>query len=182
MSRFTVNGRTMRMENEMQYAHYETNAGCMIKLGEWFDYLRDNDVYDNTRIILISDHGERLGQFDELMLDAEDAEGFSCLLMVKDFDSHGFSESDEFMTTADVPSIAFKDIISDPVNPFTGKKIEDSDKYSHDQYIITSWEWDTMTNDGNQFLPSDWLAVKDNIWDKKNWRMVARDAVFTGEE
>ena len=35
-------------------------------LGDWFDYLRANNLYDNTRIIIVSDHGHASGKFDEL--------------------------------------------------------------------------------------------------------------------
>lgn len=38
---------------------------AMLRLGEWFDYLREEGVYDNTRIILVSDHGYRLEQIEE---------------------------------------------------------------------------------------------------------------------
>ena len=36
---------------------------------EWFDYLKQEGLYDNTRIILVSDHGFGLEQIDELLID-----------------------------------------------------------------------------------------------------------------
>lgn len=180
--RFNVNGRQMEMENVDQYASYETNMAAMIILGRWFDYLRDNDVYDNTRIILVSDHGRGLEQFEELKSDIDDMERFTHLLMVKDFDSHGFTTSDQFMTTGDAAVSAVEGVIEDPVNPFTGKKLDNKEKTAHDQYVTASYDWDTLENSGNQFLPSDWYAVHDNVWEKSNWRKVAENAVFTGDE
>ena len=29
--------------------------------------MRENDVYDNTRIIIVDDHGKELGQFDNMI-------------------------------------------------------------------------------------------------------------------
>ena len=42
------------------------------------------------------------------------------LLLVKDFGSKEFVVSNEFMTNADVLTIATKNVINNPINPFTG--------------------------------------------------------------
>ena len=89
--------------------------------------------------------------------------------MVKDFESKGFTISDEFMTNADVPTIAVNGMIENPINPFTGKMIENSAK-KDDQYVIASIEWDTNTNNGNQFLPSKWFKFNgESMWELENW-------------
>ncbi len=185
VSRFSVDGKEIKMENVDHFIHYETDMACMIQLGKWFDYMRENGVYDNTRIILVSDHGRNLSQFDELELKEDgkyyDLEKVSHLLMVKDFNEKGFKVSDEFMTIADVPTIAVSGIIDNPVNHFTGKPINNDDKFVGEQYILLDSPWEVGINNGTQFLPGDWLAVHDNIWDKNNWRVVARDAVFAGK-
>ena len=67
--RFTVNGRTMTVEQRNDYAYYQCNVAALLQLGKWFDYLRENGVYDNTRIIVMSDHGGTMGQFPELLAD-----------------------------------------------------------------------------------------------------------------
>ena len=43
-----------------QLAHYHANAAALLRLGEWFDWMREQGVYDNTRIIIVSDHGRDL--------------------------------------------------------------------------------------------------------------------------
>ncbi len=173
-NRFTVNGVTLKMETQDHYSHYQSNMAAMLLLADWFDYLRENGVYDNTKIIIVADHGRDLRQLDEMMADTKqgeviDMEMFYPLMMVKDFGATGFTTSDEYMTNADVPTIATKDLIDSPVNPFTGKLITDSEKYAHDQIIIWSHDWDTSKNNGNQFLPSKWISAKRNIFDKDNW-------------
>ena len=99
--------------------------------------------------------------------------------MVKDFGAEGFETSQEFMTNADVPVLAFDGLIDDPVNPFTGKLITDDEKYAHDQLIILSNEFDIATNNGTAFLPSGWVSVKEDIWNKDNWKFHLTDTVLT---
>lgn len=169
--RFVVNGRELKMEQDADMTHYHVNMAAMIQLGNWFDYLRENGVYDNTRIILVSDHGASCEQLDELILGDGEFNVESCypLLMVKDFNSTGFVTSDTFMTHADVPTLAMEGLIQEPENPFTGKMISSDEKTAHDQFIIASREWDISKNNGNTFLPAGWASVRENIWDENNW-------------
>ncbi len=180
--RFTVDGRTLTMETAQQYVHYQCNMAAMIQLGAWFDSLREQGVYDNTRIILVSDHGHGMGQVPELIQeDGMDGEAFYALLMVKDFGATDFTVSDTFMTVADVPTLATQDLIQDPTNPFTGNSISSEDKTAHDQYLFRSFDWDISVNNGNTFLPGDWYTVHDDIWDRDNWKLVAENTVLDTE-
>ena len=169
--RFTVDGKTMKVDNANQMIHYHANMAAMLQLGNWFDYLRENGVYDNTRIILVSDHGRALYHFDELAMPEmkDDIECYYPLLMVKDFNSKGFTTTKEFMTNADVPTLAMEQLIENPVNPFTGKTINMDEKFAHDQMVICSSAWEVNVNNGNTFLPSTWASVKDDVWNKNNW-------------
>ena len=176
--RFTINGQALKMEIDIQLTHYQANMAAMIQLGKWFDYMRENDVYDNTKIILVADHGRSsFYEGDEKNLEDTDTSAFYPLLMVKDFDSEGFTTSEEFMTNADVPTIAMKDIIENPINPFTGKEINSDEKTAHDQYVNSSWEWDIEINNGNTYLPAKWYSVHDDMRDINNWKLVAEEEV-----
>ena len=171
--RFTLNGYTMKMENEIQMMHYQCNMASMIQLGKWFDYMRKNDVYDNTKIIIVSDHGSLLEQFDHMQFGEEKQENvmlFNALLMVKDFDSKEFTQNNEFMTNADVPTIASSDLIMEPKNPFTGNVISSSPKTESAQRIFYSLEWDTNENNGTEFMEGKWYSVEDDIFNKENWK------------
>lgn len=179
--RFVVNGRNLKMETNDQMTHYHSNMAAMIQLGNWFDYLQKNNVYDNTRIILVSDHGQGVSQLDELILGDnywEDVEWYFPLLMVKDFNSAGFVTSDTFMTNADVPTLAMRGLIENPINPFTGKAINSDEKTAHDQFIITTGTFRIDLNNGNTFLPSRWASIHDNIWDKDNWTLYNEETVL----
>ena len=89
ISRYTINDKMMSMSTVNQVTHYHVNIATYIQLGEWFDYMRANGVYDNTRIILVSDHGKDLNQFG-INCNGQNLESFMPLLMVKDFNAKGF--------------------------------------------------------------------------------------------
>lgn len=181
--RFTLDGKTLLTENYIQMSHYQSNMAALIQLGNWFDYLRENGIYDNTRIILVSDHGYNLAQMDELLLEdpngTKDLEQFFPLLMVKDFNAQEFTISHEFMTNADVPTLAVNGLIEDAKNPFTGKIISSEEKTAHDQFIILSDIWDVTFNNGNTFRASQWASVNDDIWNKENWTFYSEETVLT---
>ncbi len=170
--RYNIDGVKMRMDDANQVRHYQTNVAALLRVGEWLDFLKENGVYDNTRIIIVSDHGERLNQFDLTLDDGVDVQGFIPLLLVKDFDEKGFTTSDEFMTQADVPTLAFKDLVEHPVNPFTGNEINDNEKHKETQNVLFSEENSIVKNIGNTFIPGDWYAVKNNVYDLKNWEYI----------
>ncbi|MBQ6830304.1 MAG: YidC/Oxa1 family membrane protein insertase [Clostridia bacterium] len=178
----TVDGKVMHLTTVEQKAHYQANMAVMLQLGKWMDYLREQGVYDNTKIIFVADHGFCAKQFDELIVDGHDVQIYHPLLLVKDFDSTEFTVSDEFMTNADVPTIAFADCVENPVNPFTGNPINNDEKTAHDQYITLSLEWDTKTNNGNTFTPSKWAKVSDDMWNKKNWEFYNEKVVLKDHE
>ncbi len=180
--RFILDGCELKMNDYLQVIHYQINMAALLQLGEWFDYMRENDVYDNTRIILVADHGYDLYHLDDFYLaDGEDISFYYPLLMVKDFDSDEFTISEEFMTNGDVPALAVRDIIEEPVNPFTGKKIDSHDKTKHEQYVFTSHEWmidGIDANNGNTFRPGNWYAVQGDMRNPDNWKLVAEDALL----
>ncbi|MBQ3499425.1 MAG: membrane protein insertase YidC [Clostridia bacterium] len=181
--RFTLDGKTINMSTIYQMQHYHVNTAALIQLGNWLDYLRENDVYDNTKIIISADHGRSVNSSDDYEFlnfshRSQNAEAFYPLLLVKDFNSKGFTTSDEFMTNADVPTLATQGLISNPVNPFTGKPINSDEKTAHDQIVIVSTYWKVEDHKGNTFLPSRWASVSDNLHDKHNWSFYDSEVVL----
>lgn len=179
----TIDGKTMSLSTLSQKAHYQVNMAAMLKLVEWFDYLREQDVYDNTKIIVVSDHGFPVSQFKELITEKYDLQHYHPLLMVKDFGSTEFTISEEFMTNADVPTLATNGSIKNPVNPFTGKAINTNEKTAHDQFVIISDDWSLMVNNGTTFKSAKWAKVGEDMWDSSNWefydeKVVLKDYAF----
>ena len=159
-------------ETDARYNYY-SHIAAMLRIGEWLDYLKENGVYDNTRIIIVADHGFSFGDFPKLILgDGTDMENANPLLLFKDFYSTGFSVSDEFMTNADTPTLATKDIIQKPVNPFTGNAINSNEKYSHPQ-LVNSSQNSSIHDMGDKtrfdYGKGEWFSIHDNIFNKDNW-------------
>ena len=175
--RSDAQGNTLRLDTPKEMVHYQSNMAALLRLGAWFNYLRENGVYDNTRIILVADHGRNLGMFPELSLkmgtetneDDVDALYFQPLLMVKDFGATGFSVDESFMTNADTPLLAMAGLIENPVNPATGKPVEASLKDAAEQHVFCTEYWNPKENHGNMFRPDRWFAVHDDVRDPENW-------------
>ena len=177
-----IDGKTLTLKNEMQITHYHVNMAAFLKLGDWFDFMRENNVYDNTRIILVSDHGYKAQAVEGFKtIGGRALDYFYPMLMVKDFNSKGFKNSNEFMTNADVPTLATQDLIESPVNPFTGKLINTQEKITHEQYLIMSWEYSINENNGYTYFPSTWITVKDDIWNPDNWRYIDEKTTMPSE-
>ena len=152
-----------------QLSAYQDTMAAFIKLGEWFDYLRDLGIYDNTRIIIVSDHGNDLYVNDPMIGDGITAEFYNPILMVKDFDAEGFEVCEDLATNADVPYLAVEGLMEDPVNPFTGNPIIRNTDYDEPLYVFASHECYITSNNGNTFLPGPWYIVRDDMRDIGNW-------------
>lgn len=172
--RFILDGKELRMDDTAQYIFYEMNTSALLSIGKWLDYLKEQGVYDNTRIIIVSDHATPVGQYDELLFDNEgqrfDAQAYIPLLMYKDFGSRGWKVSDEFMTNADTPGLATNGLVNNAVNPFSGNPLYAPEKKKAPQKVIFSGANDVLTNGTNIFEKSQWYSVRDNVWDRSNWK------------
>ncbi len=182
ITRNDANGNVLNMKEKVHVSHYHTNMATMLKLAEWFDLMRDNGVYDNTRIILVGDHGWNIRQFKNMIVeDVKDGYGdierYYPLLLVKDFNAKGFTVSEKFMTNADVPNLAFKDLIDEPTNPFTGNKISEAYK-ENKQFVLGSDKYRVHPNMGGSFAPGRWYSVHTNMLDKNNWKLEKEEAVL----
>ncbi len=148
------------------FEHYHVNASALYRLSEFFDELKKNGVYDNTKIIVISDHGAPVKNYAS---ESETLNYFNPLLLVKDFNSKGnYKIDNSMMTTADVPYIATKDIIEKPTNPFTGKDITEFDKSNGIDVI-----------NGNKHNPQDFRG-DECIFEKYHYHIKSR--VLNGED
>ncbi|GMO29098.1 MAG: YidC/Oxa1 family membrane protein insertase [Termitinemataceae bacterium] len=156
---------------------YHTNAAFYHRLGEYLDELKKNNVYDNTRIIIVSDHGSNVDagiSGDDFTIRNKRRERYNPVLLVKDFNAHGqLSTEMSFMTNADVPMLATKDIIENPVNPATGKILL-SDQKQKGVFITNNDLFIAHRHNKNTFKINDdeWIFVHDNIFDPANWTEV----------
>jgi YidC/Oxa1 family membrane protein insertase len=157
---------------------YHVNAASIKRIGEWFDFLKAAGVYDNTRIILASDHGSAINFLIKTPVPFV-IEQVNALLMVKDFNSSFSIKTDySFMTNADVPFLAFEGQIEKPINPFTGNEISINMK-SSPLYIAVSAS--NILNNSNTFgftldPNNDYYFhnINSNIFDPANWELASQ--------
>lgn len=174
--RVLSDGRVMSIRTRGDEAHYDANMATFIKVGKWLEHLKEIGVYDNTRIIIVADHGFAMNQFSYMAFDnvPVDAEGFNPILLVKDYDSKGDLVTDNtFMTNADVPTIAVENVIENPVNPYTGKPINNNRKFEGPMVVVGEkfdFDEDTQTVFDAPSLP--WYSVHDDIFNPDNWKLI----------
>jgi len=156
---------------------YHLNMATFLLLGKYFLFLKDNEVYDNTRIIIVADHGTNgvlKNNPDNFSLTitggSRSVSTFNPLLMFKDFNNDGSLIIDNsFMTNADAPLLAIDGIINEKINPFTNKPLlSDKDKGI---FVYTT---DGRTRHGHSKYKyhvgkNYYHFVKDNIFIKENW-------------
>ena len=178
--RKSLDGEQISLTDESDMAFYHADMAALLKLGEWFDYMRENDVYDNTRIIIVSDHGADVKALYKLKgesLADVGAASFNPMLLFKDFNSKEFQVDEQFMTNADTPTLAFKDLVSSPVNPFTGNAVDDKVKEGV-QHISKSPCWIPALNNNRTLTASEWYSfAPGDVYDAKNWKKIAENAV-----
>jgi hypothetical protein len=147
---------------------YHSNTAAIKRLSDFFDFLKSNDAYDNTRIIIVSDHGRLESSYVTRTSLPFHLEQFNSVLFFKDFDKKGGMKTDmSFMSTADVPFLALEGIIENPLNPFTGNSITSNAKMDPLLILIQRLE---EKNENEVFIDShNSYYVQENIFDEKNW-------------
>jgi len=154
-------------------ARFHVMTSSFLLLGKWFEYLKANGVYDNTRIIIVSDHGRSSSSIPENipLPDGSRLFDFNALLMIKDFNSSGeLSQSGIFMTNADVPLLALNDLVENPKNPYTSMPLQADKEAGVAIATIGALSTYRHTKFVYNIGRNQWLYVKDNIFDPANWR------------
>ena len=164
---------------------YHVAISSLKRVGEWLTYLKAHGAYDNTRIIIVSDHGKgALMYFDENKALDDAIHGtlyrgrghFHPILFFKDFNAAGQIAFDTttFMTNADVPSLVLGGgLLEEPVNPFTHKEIPlHTEKIKADGVIVSANDKHVPFDHGKyrfSIKNDEWWLVKDNIFKSENW-------------
>jgi YidC/Oxa1 family membrane protein insertase len=154
---------------------YHANMAAILLLSNFFIWLQDNNSYDNTRIIVVADHGWDYNvDFDGnvVLPNSRRVESYNPLLLVKDFNERGSLRTDKtFMTNADTPFLAVNNLIPNAKNPWTGNPImPDKD---NGVIVNPSGLWSPDLNSTYEFrVTGSNLKVHTNIFDPKNWSIV----------
>ncbi len=150
--------------------YYNSFVNTMFLLSRFFEFLKENGIYDNTKIIISTDHGMR--RYSPEYNYPWDT---SAVLLVKDFNKRGVMKSDNsYAFVSDVPYLLVKDVISNPKNPFTNKPMIKMTENEKLQYPVCGWYYDCFTNLHNKLNPSgqiensDGTKIKKYILDNQN--------------
>lgn len=171
---YTLNDNTRMLNvDEISKSHHQNIVVVLDLIGKYIDYLKENNVFDNTRIIIVSDHGFLVDNPElENNKNFNDIIRLNALLMVKDFNSTGaLKVNNTFKTTADVPIIAMDGIINNPINPFTGNRINTNKEVKGTWVYTEPTIWMPKEYTGNKpFVEeSEFRFVKEDIFKEDNW-------------
>ncbi|MDA3891215.1 MAG: membrane protein insertase YidC [Salinivirgaceae bacterium] len=158
---------------------FENNEWCISMLAEWIKWMKKKGVYDNTKIIILSDHGATLRDYhhpfkiesplkvDENNPDKILLERFwrlNALLMVKDFNAKGKIEEDwRLMSNADASAIVFNE--NDPTKGIPINRT-----------LPTAWAfWEKRILDKYEYDVYKYFEVKENMFDLENWKEIYKN-------
>ncbi|MBB5225258.1 membrane protein insertase YidC [Treponema ruminis] len=175
-------------EESSDLAAYHSNAATMLQVAKWLNKLKELSVYDNTRIIIVADHGAPLSlpPFRNMEY-GEDIARYNPLFMFKDFYAKGKIKTDDsFMTNADTIFLATKNLPVSENNPFTNQKYSDYIKKDivNIHHIVRLSDFDEINpnylrdkktwvlQDEKNHTPS--YTVHDNIFDESNWTRIIK--------
>ena len=165
--------------NEYTAEHFYANYLAHEECAKFFRFLKENNCYDNSRIIIAGDHG-RYSMKTRGMSFLKDFAGTGFkpeelipLMMMKDFNSDGNLKIDNtFMTLADIPFLTVKDLDEKlQINPFTGILFKDS-QLKNPAKIMIGGEWQADKKLEMKEFKADennWAFVKDDVYKPKNW-------------
>ena len=158
--------------DEKAQIHYHANVAALRKIGEWLEFLKAEDVFDNTRIIIVADHGNSIKTpaFKDFSSNNEVFSSYHPLLLVKDFGtSDAFSTDPQFMTTADVPSMAIGNLPVSTINPFTNKDLFSVIDKKVSNIYSSSFEPNDNKGTTFSFDYSASFSVHDSVFVETNW-------------
>ncbi|MDC7234667.1 MAG: membrane protein insertase YidC [Spirochaetales bacterium] len=158
-------------------AHIYTNVAVINKLADWLDWLKAEGLYDNTQILIVSDHGRAgEGVYDPYFSEdpggdhAPEYVGFHPLMLFKPFGSRGLlGTSEAFMTNADTPELLLE-AFGGADNPYTGKPLDSSAKEGP---LLVGDGSNLIYNHGSaEYIHRKSYMVEKSMLDTANWRTV----------
>lgn len=151
--------------------HLLTEYFALRKLIDWFDWMRKNGVYDNTQIILVSDH--ECGDSAELvkLWGGFYVGGVQALLMVKEYDAKGELVVDRHtqMANWDVPVL-----IENGLAPDDGaRSFPWSEGARPRMHAAPSPHHARRATQGkNRYVFSNLLSIEGPLLEKESWKRV----------
>ena len=167
-----------RFVDDESFKSYHCAMASIMLVGNFLEYLKENGLYDNSRIIIFADHGkENITIPNYTKFQNENVVPYNPLLMFKDFNHKYELKSDNiFMTNADIPSLATNELINNAKNPFTNKIIYNIDNKNNGVDIFIGLDYFNMSHfDSNKIVitnSENYKRVNNDIFDETNWKDV----------
>ena len=163
---------------------------CSIEsLTKWFAWLKKNNMYDNTKIIMVSDHGNDFhkdymnrNNISSEFLEIDYPYMFSrshALLLVKDFNKNdAFHIDNRLMSNTDTATIMYSGI--DDYVYSSNAHVFDMIDYSKQKvssrtvpvYHTDFYNWIDLVQEKDQFKIKYKYMVTDNMFEPENWKKV----------
>ena len=161
-------------KDEYSTRHFYSSVGTLNCIVEFINFLKKNNVYDNTKIILVSDHGSYINTTSFKYTNMKFASRYNALLMFKDFNSRGNIKLDNnFMTVSDTAYLSVKHIPN--IKNYFTKNIITNDIKSNGIYIVALNTPSISFQFNNSFNFDYVYYVKNNIFDIANWKKYKMD-------
>lgn len=163
-----------RYKDEDTVSIYQTTKCTVQGLAKFMDWLRENGVYDNTMVVLASDHGwlSHNPLLDNLRNDKAQLRYsmFQAFLMVKNFNaSTPLTESREFISNANVPGIICE-TIGGCFDRTTGKTIRRQPLRGPVLLHETPWQGSSQKRDS--FIIDAMYRVTGDVSRPESWQEV----------
>ena len=152
-------------------------ARCSLRLvADYLDWLKAENVYDNTRIVVVSDHGI-IGPVEDHSARAEAGGTTSnkfvasrSVLFVKERDAHGpLAVSETFKPNAEVPQIVCAEI-GGCINPFLDdRRIETAGRDRPFYVVKVPWQFNAQHPDAF-VIEEEAVVVDGDPYDIRQWR------------
>lgn len=147
--------------------HLQAEVCALKSLSKWISWMKTQGIYDNTLLIIVSDHGkEDSSQLTEIWPNRNHPLGVYGLLLIKEFNSRGQIKTDttSLMANWDIPSI-IKFQLGDStiekkwLNPQRERCVVDGD-----------WRRERMNKDS--YIFSAIWCIKGSMFHYSNWRQI----------
>ncbi len=163
---------------------------CSIEsLTQWFTWLQEHNVYDNTKIIIVSDHGGNFysdymnsNNISSELLGIDYPHVFTrahALLLVKDFNQNStFSIDTRLMSNVDTAAMMYHSIEGyvSPRDAHAFDKVDYAKQLVPDRtvpiYHTDFYNWADLVKEKKQFKIKNKYTVTDTIFELKNWNKV----------
>ena len=157
-------------ETRLYFKHYDSEACALNYLSTFIQWLKDNDIYDNTQIFVVSDHSG----FDSIGIPSSIAvkDGRpDALFLFKNFNASGELKIDSrLMANYDISSIFCENLPNGCPNVPKNILKRDGKKRVA---IVTSPIFGQHKKD--EWLISHYFRVEGNIYNESNWQDITEE-------